>query len=309
MADATTAIVRAAQEGDTVAAGLLLSRHYAGMLAVATRMLGSRPDAEDACQDSAITACARIGELRDPAAVRGWLHAIVRNKCRTMLCAREPVPVGVAGQGRLASELDDPGACIERSAQRDWIWHGMRQLTPAVQPVAMLRYFTEANSYEQIAALCGIPVGTVRSRLSEARRQLAAILPATLDAPHGDTAALVTERREEAIQILSTDSNGTRLSQVTGRWADDLVMYWPNGTRSTGLDLLSRALCSDYDDGVTYRLTGVKAGVGLTIWENEFVNPPEDPGHCPPAATWLLREKEGRISEVRLFHAPRPATG
>ena len=65
----------------------------------------------------------------------------------------------------------------------------------------------------------------MRSRLSEARRQLAAILPAALDAPHDDTGALVTERRAEAIQILSTASNGTRLSKVTGRWADDLVVY------------------------------------------------------------------------------------
>ena len=100
LADEAEAVVRAAQAGDQHAAGLLFELHYAGMLAVATTILGAGPDAEDACQDAAITAFARIGQLRDPTAVRGWLHSIVRNNCRTMLCARKPVPVGVAGQDR-----------------------------------------------------------------------------------------------------------------------------------------------------------------------------------------------------------------
>src|SRR5437899_1701823 len=105
-------IVRAAQEGDPRSFALLFELHYAGMLAVANQILGSGPDAEDVCQDAAITAFARIGELRDPAAVRPWLHAIVRNNCRTLLRARKPVPVGVAGEDLLAPAVDDPVARI-----------------------------------------------------------------------------------------------------------------------------------------------------------------------------------------------------
>jgi DNA-directed RNA polymerase specialized sigma24 family protein len=129
--DETEHIVRNAQKGCPHAFARLFTSYYAGMLAVASQILGPGPDAEDACQDAAITAFGRIGELRDPGAVRAW--------------------------------------------------HGLRQLSPAVQPVATLRYFTVNNSYEQIAALCGIPVGAVRSRLSEARRQLAEVLPRVED--------------------------------------------------------------------------------------------------------------------------------
>lgn len=303
------AVVRTAQEGDRQSFALLIERHYAGMLAVATRMLGAVPEAQDACQDAAITAFVHIGKLRDPAAVRGWLYSIVRNNCRTMLTARRPIPVGVAGEDLLASELNDPVACMERSADRDWIWHGMQQLTAAVQPVAMLRYFTESNSYEQIAALCGIPVGTVRSRLSEGRRQLAAVLPQVQDAPHSDAVAQVAPRREEATAILAAIANGVRLEQVTDRWAEDLSMYWPGGHRTTGRNPIFTTMGRDYDDGVTYQLTGLVAGIDVTIWENEFVNPPENPDHCPPSGTWLLRENQGRVSEIRLLHSQRQASG
>lgn len=307
LADEEEGIVRGARDGDPQCLALLLESHYPDMLATATRIMGAVPDAQDACQDAAITATARIGELRDPGAVRGWLHAIVRNKCRTMLAARKPVPVGVAGLHLPAAELDDPAARIERRAQQDWVRHGLQQLTPAVQPVAMLRYFTETNSYEEIATLCGVPVGTVRSRLSEARRQLAAILPHVRDAPHGTAGKLTAERREEARAILSAVPSGARLEQVLDRWADDVVMHWPQGGLTTSRAQIFAAWGRDYDGGVTYQLTGLVAGAGITIWENRFVNPPEDPDHCPPGGTWLLREREGRVSEIRLLHAPRTA--
>ncbi|NMO51476.1 RNA polymerase sigma factor [Actinoplanes sp. TBRC 11911] len=304
-----TEIVRAAQQGDRPSFALLYEMHYAGMLAVATSILGAVPEAEDACQDAAITALSRIGELRDPAALRSWLHAIVRNNCRRALGARTPVPVGVAGENLLADDLDDPIVRIENSAMRDWIWHALGQLTPAVQPVAMLRYFSGNNSYEHIAQLCGIPVGTVRSRLSEARRQLAEILPRVRDDRHDDVAARTTERREEAIAILSAAASGMPSGRIVDRWHKDVAMFWPEGVQTVGLESIFEVMARDHRDGVTYRLNAVTAGPGITVWEMGFVNPPHDPHHCPPGATWLLSDKKGRVRQTRLFRTPRPALG
>ncbi|WP_327035103.1 sigma-70 family RNA polymerase sigma factor [Micromonospora ureilytica] len=299
-------VVRAAQLGDPRSFTLLFELHYAGMLAVAHRILGTRPDAEDACQDAAITAFCRIGELRDPSALRPWLHAIVRNNCRKLLRSHRPVPVGVAGENLLASELDDPAARIDSSAMRDWIWHGLHQLSPAAQTVALLRYFTENNSYEQIAHLCGVPIGTVRSRLSEARRQLADVLPRLHEERHDETTSLQAERREEAATVLTAVSDGAPMHKAAGRWAEDLTFCWPSGKRTIGREPVFAAMRRDYDSGVAHQITGVVAGAGITIWENAFINPPEDPFHCPPGGTWLLREKKGLVCEVRLLHTPRP---
>ncbi|WP_204057182.1 RNA polymerase sigma factor [Microbispora corallina] len=300
-------LARAAQQGDLQSLGLLLTIHYAGMYAVAYRILGNGADAEDVCQDAAITAMARLTDLRDPAAAGPWLKAIVRNNCIVRLRTRLPVPVGLPDDSALMACADDPAEIIERHATRDWIWDGLMGLTPALRDAAILRYFTRMNSYQEIARACGVPVGTVRSRLSEARRRLAEALPETVAGRHRDVGALTAERREEAIALLSSVPSATPQAFFGGRWSPYAEIIWPKGDRRIGLSSLFEAFASDYADGVRYRVTNVVAGPDITVWENQFVNPPEDPDHCPPAATWLLRESEGRIQSVRLFHAPRPA--
>jgi RNA polymerase sigma factor (sigma-70 family) len=299
-------LVYAAQQGDPQSFGLLLGTHYAGMYAVACSVLGSVPDAEDVCQDAAITAMSRLGDLRDPSAVGPWLKAIVRNNCRMRLRTRLPEPVGFPDDSAVLACADDPAEIIERHATRDWIWDGLMGLTPAVRETAILRYFTQMNSYQEIARACGVPVGTVRSRLSEARRRLADALPATVATRHGDAGALTAERREEAAALLSVIPSATPLAALSERWWPDVEITWANGHRLVGLPSMLTVFASDYADGIQAELTNVVAGPGLTIWENRFINPPEDPDHCPPGATWLLKEKEGRIRSVRLFHTPRP---
>jgi len=294
--------VLAAQQGDPDGFARLLQHEYVEMRAVAIRILGAGPDAEDACQDAAVTAIARIGDLRDPSKVRPWLHAIVRNNCRMILRNRMPGLVETAGADLIASDLDDPVANIERSALRDWVWHGLRLLTPAALPVAMLRYFTVRNSYEEIATLCGIPVGTVRSRLSDARRQLAEVLPLVGHHRHLDQSAMNTERGEEAAAIFSAVANCVPLPSVHRRWAADLVMYWPSGRISTGLGPIYDILHSDYQMGARQRLTLATGTPGITIWEADVDYQLGRPEGCPPAGTWLLREKEGRVREVRLIY-------
>src|SRR4051812_10382679 len=69
-ANETEEIVHAARQGDPRSFALLFQLHYPGMLATAYQLLGHGPDAEDACQDAAITAFGRLGDLRDPSAVR-----------------------------------------------------------------------------------------------------------------------------------------------------------------------------------------------------------------------------------------------
>jgi RNA polymerase sigma factor (sigma-70 family) len=297
-------LVYAAQQGDLQSFGLLLGAHYAGMYAVACSILGSVPDAEDVCQDAAITAMSRLGDLRDPSAVGPWLKTIVRNNCRMRLRSRLPEPVGFLDDSALVACADDPAELVERHATRDWVWAALMGLTPAVRETAILRYFTQMSSYQEIARACGVPVGTVRSRLSEARRRLADALPATVETRHGDTGALTAERREEAAALLSAIPSATPLAVLSERWWPDVEVDWPSGRRAVGLPSMLTVFAANYADGIQAELTNVVAGDGLTIWENRFINPPENPDHCPPGATWLLNEVEGRIRSVRLFYAP-----
>jgi RNA polymerase sigma-70 factor, ECF subfamily len=74
-------LVRMAQGGDVTSLGTLLERHRAPLHALALRMLGHAPQAQDAVQDTFLIALRNIERLREPEAVGGWLRAVLRNVC------------------------------------------------------------------------------------------------------------------------------------------------------------------------------------------------------------------------------------
>ena len=133
------------------------------LLAVAVSMLGHGPQAEDAVHDAFLIALRRIGELRDPAAARAWLLAILVNFCRGAL--RRPA----VDRRRRAPTGRRHGEVAIDTAMRDWVSTALERFSEPLRLAVMLRYFTGASSYEAIADICGVPVGTVRSRLSAAR--------------------------------------------------------------------------------------------------------------------------------------------
>jgi RNA polymerase sigma-70 factor, ECF subfamily len=296
-----------AQAGDAGALGLLLARHQAGMRAVALGVLGHVPAVDDVLQDAALAALRRIGDVRDPAAVGAWLRMIVRNGCRTRLRApREPQP-------RPHHLLDapsawpDPEQVLERHAMRDWIWHTIEELSPALRLPLMLRHFSGVTSYDQIAAACEVPVGTVRSRLSQARAKLAEALPAAAAAAHGDAGALTAARHREGMATLAAAERGAFAEVVADRYAPHAVLVSGAGERR-GRGLIVDGMECDLEAGVRQRLVHTVASRTVTIWEMDLISPPDDPYHCPPSVVWLLSLEQGRVERIRLFHPERPVT-
>ncbi|MGW4461471.1 RNA polymerase sigma factor [Micromonospora sp. NPDC004704] len=299
-------LVRAAQSGDPTALGLLVSRHQAGMQAVALSLLGYGPDAEDVVQDAVLVALSRIGELRDPSAVGPWLRAVVRNGARMRLRRSRTVPVADLEALALPAADPTPEDLLEGRSMRDWVWHAMGQLSEPVRLVTMLRYFSDVSSYDQIAALCGIPVGTVRSRLSQARSKLATALHETASLAHDDAAALTAARRREAEEALVTAGRGEFSDFVRDHWTPDAQFVAPDGQVAGGREFAVRAMDRDLSAGVRQRITNVAASGDVMIWEADLISPPDDPTHCPPGAVWLHTLHEGRTARMRLFH-PQPA--
>ena len=205
-------LVAAARGGDASCLGVLIERHRAAMRAVAVRLLGYGPAADDAVQDAVLVALCRLDELRDPAAVGPWLRTVVRNVCRMQLRAArptEPLDDDVPDLHTVEEELD-------RRALRDWVWHGVAQLSEPLQVVVLLRHFGAQHSYRDIARICGVPVGTVRSRLNEARSiasrawwRLRARAPTSSCAASASAASDPAMRRRASLSRLRTVPTGT----------------------------------------------------------------------------------------------------
>ncbi|MER5514447.1 sigma-70 family RNA polymerase sigma factor [Streptomyces sp. NPDC002763] len=297
-------LVRAACEGDAGCLGMLLARHRAGMYAVALALLGHSQDAEDALQEAALVALRRIGDIRDPEAVGPWLRMVVRNVCRSQLRRMRAVPVADVA-GAVASDRSggppDPAEVLDRHALRDWVWSALEDLPPGQRLVSMLRYFTDVTSYEDIAALCATPVGTVRSRLHQARAKLAEALLNSADRAHDDTTALSALHLRLAEETIASAHRGQLASALSEWWSPQADVTWPTG-RHTGIDYLPTAFDHDLSDGVRHELLNVVASREVVIWEAAMHNPPEDPFHCPPGVVWVHFLDRGRVGRVRLYH-------
>ncbi|MFE2544143.1 RNA polymerase sigma factor [Actinacidiphila glaucinigra] len=304
-------LVRAAQSGDAASLGLLLARHRAAMYGVALAMLGHGPDAEDAVQEAALIALRRIGDLRDPDAAGPWLRMVARNVCRAQLRRTSAVPVAEL-EGLVAMDRSggppDPADVLDGQVLRDWIWSALEQLSPGLRLVTMLRYFTDVTSYEEIALLCGIAVGTVRSRLNQARAKLAAALLDLGDRVHDDAASLTAHHRLLAEQTLVAAHRGELASAWAGWRSPRLEVTWPTGKRSD-LGYLGFSFGRDVSEGVRQRLLNVVASREVVIWETAIVNPPEDPFHCPPGVVWVHFLDRDRDDRLRLYHPRRRRTG
>jgi hypothetical protein len=146
--------------------------------------------------------------------------------------------------------------------------------------VVLLRYFTTAGSYDQVAAACDVPVGTVRSRLNRARMKLDHALRATASTVHADIDTLVARRRDEAEELLSAAPRGQFRTALAAATVPDLRLTSPQGKRVVGRENLADMMDSDLHAGVRHRLNTVTAGQRITILECDLLSPPSDTRHC-----------------------------
>jgi RNA polymerase sigma factor (sigma-70 family) len=300
-------LVRAAQDGDATGLGLVLERHQASLYAIALRILGRGPEAQDAVQTTFLIALNDIGRLRDPEAVGGWLRGILRNVCLTRLRERrgdvsfEEHSPGVGGDSfELSAE-----EYIDRLALREWVWAALYRLPEVLRVTAMLRYFGTYSSYGEIASVLGVPVGTLRSRLNQVKVKLAEALLQTAELEHTEARRLTQSQTHFFEAVFDEYNRGLGYETFVGGMSGDLSYSRSDGF-SAGIGGLKESLEDDLEVGMKLRLTNVIASRDVTVVEGDFENPSDDPYHCPPATSQVYVYRAGRIHLMREYFAPRP---
>lgn len=294
-------LILAARGGDVQSLATLLTRHRAAMHAVAVAVLGGRPDAEDVVQDASLVAVTDLDRLRDPSLARAWLTGITRNLARAQARRREPLPTDLAA----VRGGDEPERRIEEAALRDWVWEAISGLSEPLRDVVVLRYFSRETSYGAIAAALGIPVGTVRSRLHDARTALVPRLRELEYAAIGDHGQMRRDRERLFAAIVDEYNSGNALNLLAGALADGARLTAAAGEAPIfGRAAITRGLAEDVDAGVRLRLLRVVSGAELTVVEGAFQNPPDAPDHCPPLTTQVYKHRGAEIVSLHLAYAP-----
>ncbi len=130
-------------------------------------------DAEDVVQEALLRAYRFFDGLRG--APRPWLLAIVRNACFSWLQANRPAELRAIDGLEQESDAPGPEALAARDVDRRRLNEAIAALPVQFREVLVLREL-EDLAYKDIARIAEIPIGTVMSRLSRARRQLAEAL-------------------------------------------------------------------------------------------------------------------------------------
>jgi RNA polymerase sigma-70 factor (ECF subfamily) len=171
-------LVAQARAGDRAAFGELVDRHRSAVFRAALAALGTYAEAEDAAQDACVAAWRRIASFRGEASFRTWLLTIVWRQAlnrrrgafrwwrRTVSMdasdGTEPFPT-------IESTGPSPEQLATRAELRRDIRSAIRTLTPTLRDTFLLAQSGE-HSYEEIGAMLGAPVGTIKWRVAEARR-------------------------------------------------------------------------------------------------------------------------------------------
>lgn len=183
-------LVERAQAGERRAFGDLVEAHADRIFSYLYHLLGDREEAEDLAQETFVRAWQSLDRFRGGAAFSTWLYRIatnlaidaVRRRRRRGLTESLDAPVETDDgevKRQLVGSVAAPDEELVREELQRLVWESIRELPPKLQPVLVL-YDFERLSYEDIARVLHIPLGTVKSRLFHARQQLKQILGSKL---------------------------------------------------------------------------------------------------------------------------------
>lgn len=158
-------IVDRCRRGDDTALRIMIERHRARLIRTAANILRDANEAEDVAQEAFLKAFRELASLRDDRAFSGYIYRICVRLCMDKLRSRRAEP----------AEFDfadnHSGAAVENKVVVEKL---LTQLNPDLRATLVLREM-EQLSYEEIAEVMHVPVGTVRSRLHAARERFRAL--------------------------------------------------------------------------------------------------------------------------------------
>lgn len=162
-------LLRRCEDGDTEAVSELVSRFRHWALDFASAITDDRDLAEDAVQEAFITALQHLTDLRQPDAFPGWFRQIIRTEAGHIVRKRRELPAS-------QDHLPDISTCssqehLQARELRAVLRHALRSLPEAGRDTAEL-FYIEDMSCADISILLGVPEGTVKRRLHDARSRL-----------------------------------------------------------------------------------------------------------------------------------------
>jgi len=172
-------LIEQARRGDRNAFGELVSRYYPGVIRIVYRLCGDTGLAEDMAQEAFLRAWLALPSFRPQSSLRNWLYRITVNATLDVLRRRKDEPLEDEADRMYADQAAGPETSLIEKERVALLRQAMHSLPEAARSVLVLREYGSL-SYQEIASVLDIPVGTVMSRLNYARNRLRELLKGDL---------------------------------------------------------------------------------------------------------------------------------
>jgi RNA polymerase sigma-70 factor (ECF subfamily) len=178
MDDAT--LVTRVLEGDVAAFTEIVHRHYRDCTRFAVRMLGDHHDAEDAIQETFLSAYSALGRYREQQTFRAWLFRILINRCRSVARQRRRRQWRFVTDGHVPETAEAAAEASKDPGLGDALQSALDALEPRLREAFLLKY-GEGMEYREMSALTGVGVSALKMRVKRACDALRPGLEAELD--------------------------------------------------------------------------------------------------------------------------------
>jgi len=179
-ASAEEQLISRAAARDGAAFSELMSMHERRMYAVALRMCSNREDAQDCLQDAMLRIYRSIGGFKGQSSFSTWVYRITMNTCLDELRRRKSRNVtsldNLVDNGYSPSDdVNTPEKHAVTSEQRRVLDKAIAELPEDMRSAIVLRDI-QGFSYDEIAVMQDVNIGTIKSRISRGREKLRQIL-------------------------------------------------------------------------------------------------------------------------------------
>jgi RNA polymerase sigma-70 factor (ECF subfamily) len=171
LSDNDRGLVEKAIAGDERSFARILEEHYRLIYSVVRGIVGSGTDTEDVVQEVFIKIFRALPGFRGEARLSTWIYRVARNEALNALEKRRPAHVPLEDCEELADDDEDPAAAHRRKLTRERLEGLMGRLDEPQRVALELRYMGE-KSYEEIADVMGIPLGTVKTYIYRGKLSL-----------------------------------------------------------------------------------------------------------------------------------------
>jgi RNA polymerase sigma-70 factor (ECF subfamily) len=164
-------LVRKALAGDERAFRKVLESHYTLIYSVVRGVAGQHGETDDIVQEVFIKIFRALGDFRGDSRLSTWIYRIARNEALNAIDRRRPQVIPIEDCEELPASGESPETSYRQRVSRERLERLMERLDEKQRVAIELRYIGD-KSYEEIAEIMDIPLGTVKTYIYRAKRSL-----------------------------------------------------------------------------------------------------------------------------------------